>query len=145
MHYIKIEKKPKTSEAQIKAMKNYYSKKSSSVCETQKKYYERMKQNPEWVEKQRQISKENYNKKKLSNFYLDIFNKLLSINEHKIFIVFDKNENIWFYLRDLLLALGYKDTKDAIRSLDIDDEFTINIGKLLVGALIPVFIFFNKG
>lgn len=72
--------------------------------------------------------------KKTSNFYLDIFNKLLSINEHKIFIVFDKNENIWFCLRDLLLALGYKDTKDAIRSLDIDDEFTINIGKLLVGG-----------
>jgi len=64
--YIKIEKKPKTSEAQLKAMKNYYSKKSSSVCETRKKYYERMKQNPEWVEKQRQISKENYNKKKLT-------------------------------------------------------------------------------
>ena len=64
--YIKIEKKPKTSDAQLKAMKNYYSKKSSSVCETRKKYYERMKQNPEWVEKQRQISKENYNKKKLA-------------------------------------------------------------------------------
>lgn len=64
--YIKIEKKPKTSDAQLKAMKNYYSKKSSSVCETRKKYYERMKQNPEWVEKQRQISKENYNKKKLT-------------------------------------------------------------------------------
>jgi ribosomal protein L19E len=65
--YIKIEKKPKTSDAQLKAMKNYYSKKSSSVCETRKKYYERMKQNPEWVEKQRQISKENYNKKKINN------------------------------------------------------------------------------
>jgi ribosomal protein L19E len=63
--YIKIEKKPKTSDAQLKAMKNYYSKKSSFVCETRKKYYERMKQNPEWVEKQKQISKENYNKKKL--------------------------------------------------------------------------------
>jgi len=75
--------------------------------------------------------------KKLSNFYLDIFNKLLSINEHKIFIVFDKDENIWFCLRDLLLALGYKDTKDAIRSLDIDDEFTVNIGKLRMGGTVP--------
>ena len=61
----KFLEKPKTSEAQIRAMKNYYSKKSSSVCETRKKYYERMKQNPEWVEKQRQISRENYNKKKI--------------------------------------------------------------------------------
>jgi len=45
--YCKIEEKPKTSEAQLKAMKNYYSKKSSSVCETRKKYYERMKKNTE--------------------------------------------------------------------------------------------------
>jgi len=63
--YINITKKPKTSEAQLKAMKNYYSKKSSSVCETQKKYYERMKQNPEWVEKKNKISIERYHKKKL--------------------------------------------------------------------------------
>lgn len=63
--YIKIEKKPKTSEAQLKAIKNYYSKKSSSVCETQKKYYERMKQNPEWVERKNKISSERYHKKKL--------------------------------------------------------------------------------
>lgn len=72
--------------------------------------------------------------KESNNFYLDIFNKLLSINEHKIFIVFDKDDNIWFCLKDLLIALGYKDTKDAIRSLDIDTEFTINIGKLISGG-----------
>ena len=63
--YCKIEANPKTSESQLKAMKNYYSKKSSSVCETQKKYYERMKQNPEWVEKKiklvlKDIIKKNY-------------------------------------------------------------------------------------
>jgi len=63
--YCKIEEKPKTSEAQLKAMKNYYSKKSSSVCETRKKYYERMKQNPEWVEKKNKISIKRYHKKKL--------------------------------------------------------------------------------
>ena len=46
-------------------MKNYYKKKSDSVSETQKKYYERMKQNPEWVEKKNKISIERYHKKKL--------------------------------------------------------------------------------
>ena len=54
----------KTSEAQLKAIKNYYKKKSDSVGETQKKYYERMKQNPEWVEKKNKISIERYHKKK---------------------------------------------------------------------------------
>jgi hypothetical protein len=63
--YINITKKPKTSEAQLKAIKNYYSKKSDYVCEMKKKYYEKMKQNPEWVEKKNKISKENYHKKKM--------------------------------------------------------------------------------
>ena len=63
--YINITKKPKTSEAQLKAIKTYYSKKSDYVCEMKKKYYEKMKQNPEWVEKKNKISKENYHKKKM--------------------------------------------------------------------------------
>jgi prophage antirepressor-like protein len=75
--------------------------------------------------------------KESNNFYLDIFNKLLSINEHKIFIVFDKNENIWFCLKDLLLSLGYIDTKNAIKDLNIDVEFITNIGKLQVGGTVP--------
>jgi prophage antirepressor-like protein len=58
-----------------------------------------------------------------NNFYLDIFNKLLSINEHKIFIVFDKGGNIWFHFKDLLTALGYKDAKKAIKRLGIDDKY----------------------
>ena len=58
-----------------------------------------------------------------NNFYLDIFNKLLSINEHKIFIVFDTDKNIWFHFKDLLTALGYKDAKKAIKRLEIDDKY----------------------
>jgi prophage antirepressor-like protein len=58
-----------------------------------------------------------------NNFYLDVFNKLLSINEHKIFIIFDKDSNIWFHFKDLLTALGYKDAKKAIKRLGIDDKY----------------------
>jgi hypothetical protein len=63
--YNKLLEKPKTSEAQLRAIKNYYKKKSDSVCEMKKKYYEKMKQNPEWVEKKNKISNERYHKKKL--------------------------------------------------------------------------------
>ena len=58
-----------------------------------------------------------------NNFYLDIFNKLLSINDHKIFIVFDTDKNIWFHFKDLLMALGYKDAKKAIKRLEIDNKY----------------------
>jgi prophage antirepressor-like protein len=70
--------------------------------------------------------------KKSNNFYLDIFNKLLSINEHKIFIVFDKDGNIWFGFKSLLLALGYTDTNSATKTLNIDKEYMINIENLKV-------------
>ena len=42
-----------------------------------------------------------------NNFYLDVFNKLLTINKYKVFILFDKNGEIWFNFRDLLNALDY--------------------------------------
>lgn len=67
-----------------------------------------------------------------NNFYLDVFNKLLSINEHKIFIVFDKDGNIWFGFKSLLLALGYTDTNSATKTLNIDKEYMINIENLKV-------------
>ena len=34
-----------------------------------------------------------------NNFFLDIFNKLLKINEDNIMIIFDINGDIWFKLR----------------------------------------------
>ena len=63
--YIKFAEKPKTSEAQLKAIKTYYKKKSDYVCEMKKKYYEKMKQDPEWVARQNKISNDRYHKKKL--------------------------------------------------------------------------------
>ena len=44
---------------------------------------------------------------------------------------------IWFNFKDLLIALGYTDTKDAIKTLDIDDEYITNIDVLMVGGLKP--------
>jgi prophage antirepressor-like protein len=38
---------------------------------------------------------------------MDVFNKLLKINDKTIMIIFDVNGNIWFKFRDLLKALGY--------------------------------------
>ena len=40
--------------------------------------------------------------------FLDIWNNLLKFNENNIFIVFDKDGNIWFGMKDLFKALGYK-------------------------------------
>jgi prophage antirepressor-like protein len=68
-----------------------------------------------------------------NNFYLDVFNKLLSINEHKVFIIFDDNENIWFNFRDLLNALGYKNSRQAIKDLEIDNKYLKKLDELRDG------------
>ena len=53
-------------------------------------------------------------------FFLDVFNKILKVNDEKIFIIFDKDGNIWFAMRDLFKALGYNNVDNRINKMDID-------------------------
>jgi len=53
------------------------------------------------------------------NFFLDIFNKLLKINDDSIMIIFDVNGNIWFKFRDLLKALGYASIDHIMKDIKI--------------------------
>ena len=53
------------------------------------------------------------------NFFLDIFNKLLKINDDSIMIIFDVDSNIWFKFRDLLKALNYTDIDHTITDMKI--------------------------
>ena len=54
-----------------------------------------------------------------NNFYLDVYNKLLTFNDKQIFIVFDIDGEIWFKYSDVLKVLGYVDTKDAIKNINL--------------------------
>ena len=53
------------------------------------------------------------------NFFLDVFNKLLKINDDSIMIIFDVNGNIWFKFRDLLKALGYASIDHIMKDIKI--------------------------
>ena len=57
-----------------------------------------------------------------NNFFLDIFNKLLKINDESIMIIFDVDGNIWFKFRDLLNGLGYTDINHTIKDIKISDD-----------------------
>ncbi len=63
-----------------------------------------------------------------NNFFLDIFNHLLKINENEILIIFDINGNIWFSFKDLLKSLEYVDIKHTYSSNIISE---INKSKFL--------------
>lgn len=65
------------------------------------------------------------------NFFLDIFDKLLKINENEIVIIFDKDSNVWLKYRDVLKALGYSDIDHTIVDMKINSEHKKNYTTIL--------------
>jgi hypothetical protein len=59
---------------------------------------------------------------KNNSFFLDIWNNLIKINEDNVFIIFDKKGDIWFGLKDLIKAFGYKSLLNIYR-MKIPKEF----------------------
>jgi prophage antirepressor-like protein len=71
---------------------------------------------------------------KNNSFFLDVWNSLIKINENKVFIIFDKEGNIWFGLKDLIKALGYKSLLN-IYKMKIPKEFINKIKNIKVSSL----------
>lgn len=63
--YNKLLEKPKISEAQLRAIRNYNKNHPEVLAKSKKQYYEKMKQNPEWVESKNKIKRERYHQKKM--------------------------------------------------------------------------------
>jgi prophage antirepressor-like protein len=78
------------------------------------------------------------------NFFLDIFNQLLKINEKQIFIIFDNNGNIWLKFKDVLKALGYKNVKDVIYNNTLDKQYKLKFYKIKVYRSISTPLNFQK-
>jgi prophage antirepressor-like protein len=64
------------------------------------------------------------------NFFLDIFNQLLKINEQNIFIIIDIDNNIWFKFKDLLKVLGYTSTLKQSNIFNINNEYIKNFTEI---------------
>ena len=82
------------------------------------------------------------------NFFLDIFNQLLKINEKQIFIIFDNNGNIWLKFKDVLKVLGYRSTLKQINIFNINKlyikQFSMIPQSTGVLLLHPSTIFINE-
>jgi prophage antirepressor-like protein len=64
-----------------------------------------------------------------NNFFLEVFNNLLKINDSEILIIFDVDGNIWFKYKELLEALGYNYADDALSNLKISISNKSNFQK----------------
>lgn len=71
------------------------------------------------------------------SFFLDVFNKLLKINKDEIIIIFDINGDIWFGLKDVIRALGYKSLLNTYR-MKIPLKFISKIKKIKVSSLMGI-------
>jgi hypothetical protein len=64
--YNKLLEKPKTSEAQLKAIRNYNKTHPETISKIRKQYYDKMKQDSNWVEEKNRLRRERYNQKKIA-------------------------------------------------------------------------------
>ena len=67
-------------------------------------------------------------KKRDNIFFMEIFNDILKINEQEITIVYDKYNNIWFGLRDILIVLKYTSLDKIISKIKVSSN-NINVYK----------------
>ena len=57
-----------------------------------------------------------------SNFFMEIFDDLLKLNDDEILIIFDVNGAIWFKYRDVLKALDYSDIRHTMVDMKINEN-----------------------
>jgi prophage antirepressor-like protein len=69
---------------------------------------------------------------------IDVFNNLLKYNQKEIFIVVDKNNQIWFKLKDIVKLLGYNDHSRTVSRINISNKFKFKDIKVLPSMAIPL-------
>ena len=62
---------------------------------------------------------------------MEIFNEILKINNNEIVIIYDINDNIWFALKDIIKALGYRSIENAISTSKINNNYKKSYNKIL--------------
>jgi prophage antirepressor-like protein len=69
----------------------------------------------------------------MSNFtsiIIKTFENLIKLNDVEIVIIYDKNNKLWFSLRDVFKALDYMDIKKEIKRLDVENKHLMSYGKI---------------
>jgi len=65
-----------------------------------------------------------------TNIIIKTFENLIKLNNTEIVIIYDKNNKLWFSLRDVFKALDYKDIKKEIKRLDVENKHLMSYGKM---------------
>jgi prophage antirepressor-like protein len=67
----------------------------------------------------------------IGNLIIDIYQNIININGNKILVLIDKNKKIWFALRQIFSLLEYKNIKQELKRIEIDENEIITMNELL--------------
>jgi len=67
----------------------------------------------------------------LGNLIIDIYQNIININGNKILVLIDKNKKIWFALRQIFSLLEYKNVKQEIKRIEINENEILPLNELL--------------
>jgi len=67
----------------------------------------------------------------LGNLIIDIYQNIININGNKILVLIDKNNKIWFTLRQIFSLLEYKNVKQEIKRIEVNENEILSLSDLL--------------
>ena len=67
----------------------------------------------------------------LGNLIIDIYQNIININGNKILVLIDKNNKIWFTLRQIFSLLEYKNIKQEIKRIEVNENEILSLNELL--------------
>jgi prophage antirepressor-like protein len=67
----------------------------------------------------------------LGNLIIDIYQNIININGNKILVLIDKNKKIRFALGQILRLLEYKNIKQELKRIEINEKEILSINELL--------------
>jgi prophage antirepressor-like protein len=67
----------------------------------------------------------------LGNLIIDIYQNIININGNKILVLIDKNKKIWFALRQIFSLLEYKNVKQELKRIEINENEILSLNELL--------------
>ena len=67
----------------------------------------------------------------LGNLIIDIYQNIININGNKVLVLTDKNNKIWFSVRQILSILSYKNVRQEIQRIEVEKTEILKLSDLL--------------
>ena len=71
----------------------------------------------------------------IATILVEIFDNIIRLNGTDIILLFDKSNNIWFSLSNVLKALEYKTYREEIKNIKLNDEYISTYSNILKNSI----------